>query len=182
MLITYNTYKNPYYKRENSIMNEVCKNVFLSYNKNIVSQLKILREQDQRYRQAGKVDWPKQWALDSINQKMAMAIFDKYGYPNRSLVGVEFESVFFYVIQHSNLAMMEKFLPIIKHEIDVNHLPKEHYPFIHDRINLLKNLPQEYGTQFQVDPLGNEILINPIKDRKKLNENSAKYFLKALPD
>lgn len=168
-----------YYKREGQIMDKVCECVYLSFNKKLIDKLNIMKENDLKYRENETTDWKKQFVLDSVNQIMAKEIFADYGYPNRNLVGVEYESVFFYVIQHSSLPMMEKFLPIIKNEIDNKRLDPQFYPLLHDRVNMLNGKPQEFGTQTVKNSKGVFELYKSV-DIKTVNKNRKKYALKEM--
>ncbi|MEZ5050485.1 MAG: hypothetical protein R2766_12635 [Saprospiraceae bacterium] len=170
-------YKYSYYKAQLPIMNVVCDCVYKSYNKVLCTQLDTIADRDQRYR--GEVsDLDKQAMLDSINILEALEIYEKWGYPGKHLVGVERSNILFYVIQHSNLEMMERFLPVIKDETDKANLNSKNYCLLYDRICVLKGLPQHFGTQY-IEKNGTWVLYKHI-NLDKMNENRIKYSYDAI--
>lgn len=171
---------NFHYKNQKPIMDKMCDCVFESYNHNIINKLKKMASDDQKYRNQEPTDWQKQKILDSINVIEALKIYDKYGLPDRRLVGVENEDIFFIIIQHSNLELMEKFLPIIKNSIDNRRLFPSYYAFLHDRINMIKGLPKEFGTQFQYDEVFKKNVMYKTINLEQVNINRKQYYLKPL--
>ena len=169
-----------YYKNQKPIMDKMCENVFESYNKKLIDKLKSMAVNDQKYRTQQPIDWKKQKVLDSINVKEALLIYDQYGLPDRRLVGVENEDIFFFVIQHSNLELMEKFLPEIKQATELRRLSPTLYPYMYDRICMIKGLPQEFGTQFQFNEKTKRNEMYKTIPLEKVNENRKKYGMKIL--
>ncbi|NML64566.1 hypothetical protein HHL22_05045 [Hymenobacter sp. RP-2-7] len=51
---------------------------------------------------------------DARNLPRVTAIIDQYGWPSKSLVGSDGSLTAFFVIQHSNLATRQKYLPIMR--------------------------------------------------------------------
>ncbi len=167
----------PYYSRQIYQMDSVCNEV-LDYNENLVEILKNVDERDIRYR--GKKlmlpndpDWPKQIKLDSINLATIELLIDSIGYLGRNQVGVDYEDAMWIVVQHSNLKSMEKFLPVIKKNVDTRNLSPVAYAYMYDRICLLKDIPQLYGTQ----DIWNEVLeeYHPYKLDKPSTVNERRY-------
>ncbi len=169
-----------YYKSERPMMDNICDCVLEMYDKALIAKLKKMADDDQKYRANPPADWAKQNALDAVNVALAMEIYQKYGFPDRRLVGVEHEDVFFFVIQHSNLSLMEKFLPDVQRATMQGTLSTKLYPYLQDRILMLKGLPQEFGTQsvFNTKTQRNE-LYKTIK-LEQVNLNRIKYNLKPL--
>lgn len=147
-----------YYKAQMPIMKRMCDIVLNSYNKKLCAQLDSMAILDQKYRGGHTYDLEKQRELDSINLVKALEIYETWGYPGKKIVGIERSNIFFQIIQHSDLKTMEKFLPIIKSEVDKTNLNMQNYCLLFDRICTLKNLPQHFGTQ-QVKENGKWVLI-----------------------
>jgi hypothetical protein len=76
---------------------------------------------------------------------------------------------FFIIIQHSNIELMEKYLPKFKSYADEGKILKSELAMMIDRISVEKFGYQLYGTQFNFDAKGNYIL-KKVDSLKKLNE------------
>lgn len=173
------------YTYEKPAMDALCDCVRNSYDNDLISKLKEVEEKDQRYRgQIGQKTldelkdeglWAKQLALDAENMEVVTAIIEQFGYPDRSVVGYENESIAFLVVQHSTPQLMEQTLPLIKKSVDEHLLKAMYYAYLFDRIAMLKGEPQYYGTQY--DLLGN---IHEIKDRENVNQRRAAFGMSPL--
>ncbi len=145
-----------FYKKYKLYFDSCCGEFYNSLDSNLILVLRDIHERDQRYRQKmqeaitpamNKDYWRKQHHLDSLNLMQADSIFINYGYPGRDIVGIDNEGIMFLVVQHSNLESMEKYLPFIKKEIENETLNPKYYAYILDRIQMIKDLPQVFGTQ-----------------------------------
>lgn len=169
-----------HYINQVKLMDNVCDCVFKSYNPKLLKILDSLEYKDQYYRKKYE-NLPKaQKKIDSLNLIVVFDLYEKYGYLNRRIVGPEYESHMFYIIQHSDLATMEKFLPIIHNEIKFGRLGTTLYPLLHDRINMLKGKPQEFGTQSAMNEKKGEFELYRTIEMDKVNFNRNKYGLKSL--
>ncbi len=149
------------YDKEKPIIDSMCNALRSTYDSKLVDKIQDIKEKDQRYRQLLststldklKADgsWQKQLALDKENSESVKAILESVGYPGRSIVGYENESAAFLAIQHSNLELMEYGLPYLKKAAKDLDLDVRYYPYLYDRIQLLKKLPQRFGTQSNLD-------------------------------
>lgn len=145
-------------------MDRVCQCVFQSYNKKLISKLENLKSNDQKYR-INPGPLPKdQHTLDSINLIAIQQIFEDYGYPGRSKVGVDYEHYMINLLLHTELSVMEKYFPLINEAVINNQLDKYHLAFLIDRIEMKKGNPQIYGTQKRFDSRGNAILYKVINE------------------
>ena len=164
-----------HYKKELEIMDTVCDCVFKSYSPRLLKILDELKENDQKYRKQNDILPKAQKRLDSINLSIVLDLYDQYGYLNRKIVGIEYEAHMFYIIQHSDLETMERFLPIIHKEIVAGRLVPTVYPLLHDRINMLNGLPQEFGTQGIFNQKTDKYELYKTVGREKVNINRKKY-------
>jgi len=169
-----------YYKKQLEIMDNICDCILKSYSPRLLRILDELKENDQKYRKKNDILPLAQKKLDSINLSIVMDLYDKYGYLNRKLVGIEYEAYMFYIIQHSDLETMERFLPIIHKEIAEGKLDRKVYPLLHDRINMLNGLPQEFGTQGSYSEKRQKYELYKMIGKDKVNINRKKYGLPAL--
>lgn len=139
-------------------------------NPDLVKQIIEINENDQMYRLDKDVDWSKQTPLDLKNQQLIEELFKKYKtYIGAKLVGKKYESIMWSVIQHSNLKMMEKYLPIVHKAVKANELDSTPLKMLIDRIYWLKFNYQIFGSQQQSVK---------IADEKTRNSVIKKYGLK----
>lgn len=104
--------------------------------------------------------------LDLINQQKIDSLYNKYQtYIGRTLVGNQFNSVMWQVIQHSNLTYMEKYLPVVVTAVENEELGQEALKYLIDRIYSEKYNYQIFGSQ------GN----TKITDDKTRKEVKTKY-------
>ncbi|MET2984553.1 hypothetical protein [Aureibaculum conchae] len=125
-----------------------------NFNLDLIVLINYVKSNDQYYRQMkGKyyenpIQLKKQRKLDLKNQRIIDSLFNIHQtYIGRTLVGEEFTNVMWSVIQHSNVKMMEKYLPIVyeaytKKEIEVVALK-----MLIDRFYGLKYGYQIFGSQ-----------------------------------
>ncbi len=120
--------------------------------------------------------WMKQSELDSLNLLRVEEIIAKYGYPGKSLVGNESSTVFF-VIQHSDSEIQEKYLPILKESADKGELSWSSLALLIDRIKTSKGEKQTYGSQLSVNYETNQYEFFPIEDEINVNKRRAEVGL-----
>jgi hypothetical protein len=180
-------YSHKYYATEIKMMNTLCNCLKDTYNNDLIAVLQKIDENDQKYRGNGKSltlmqqlgEWEKQLELDSINLIKVEEIIEQYGYPNRDLAGIKHEEIAFYVIQHSNPIAMEKYLPIIKKEVEQKRLTASAYPLLYDRLQIERGLSQKFGTQYYYDN-NDKMQFYQIEEEDKVNDYRKLYNLKIL--
>jgi hypothetical protein len=139
-----------------------------SLDPKLVSLIYEINLKDIKYRFDKPVDWSKQRPLDEQNQKLIDSLNTKYNtYIGKSLVGEKFETVMWAVIQHSNMATMEKYLPIMQRAVSEKELDAGPFKMLIDRYYGLKYGYQIFGSQsgFGFD----------LADEKKKKEIEIKY-------
>ncbi|WP_317130285.1 DUF6624 domain-containing protein [Chryseobacterium sp.] len=102
----------------------------------------------------------------------------KYGYPGKALVGDTLNTAVWYVIQHSELPIIEKYFPLIEQANKKGEVQTRHVAMMKDRMLMYQGKEQIYGTQgagrLIIDPeTHKEEWINfiwPIKNPEKVNE------------
>jgi len=136
------------------------------------AQLDSIMKLDQAGRGAGDISWDQQEKVDSTNTVFIEKVFEKYGYPGKSLVGVGNASIAAWsVIQHSD--KIEKYLPLIKEAGQKGELPFRLVAMMEDRFLMQQNKEQIYGTQgtTRKTNTSNPIsLMWPIKDAETVNQ------------
>ncbi|WEK70444.1 MAG: hypothetical protein P0Y62_02595 [Candidatus Chryseobacterium colombiense] len=116
----------------------------------LVQEIYKININDQKYRDSGaeKKLSQDQQVLDKKNQAIIDSLYNKYNtYIGRSLVGKKFESVMWAVIQHSNVEMMDRYLPIVKKAVTNKELEAAPLKMLIDRFYGLKYGYQIFGSQ-----------------------------------
>jgi len=120
-------------------------------NLNLVKLMSKIRISDQFYRGSDfeyKTNLFKQNELDLNNRRIIDSLFIEYNkYIGKSLVGEKFETGMWAIIQHSNLVMMEKYLPVIQKAVAENDLHLTTLKMLLDRIHSMKYDYQIFGSQ-----------------------------------
>lgn len=126
---------------------EYCKSNAL--NLGLVEKINQINIDDQKHRTESSEDLKiKQKELDKKNQEIIDSLYRKHKtYVGESLVGEKFKSVMWAVIQHSNVEMMEKYLPIIKRAVQEKELDVGPLKMLIDRFYGLKYGYQIFGSQ-----------------------------------
>jgi hypothetical protein len=124
-----------------------------AYAKTNLLDLDLLRlmekisEQDQRFRK-GTYNPTLQTPLDRKNERSIDSLYAAYGqYIGKDLVGEQYESVMWSVIQHSRLSTMERYLPVLKGAVANDNLNETPLRMLIDRVYTAKTGRQVFGSQ-----------------------------------
>jgi tetratricopeptide (TPR) repeat protein len=85
---------------------------------------------------------------DSLNLVIVLDIINKYGWLGEEVVGINGNTALFLVIQHSNLDVQEKMLPILKAAVLDKRARSNDLALLEDRISVAKTGKQIYGSQY----------------------------------
>ena len=114
---------------------------------------------------------------------MDTKIVEKHGWLPYSKVGKKAADALFYVVQHSNIEGMKKYLPVIKKEAAKGEASKKGAAMMEDRILMNSGKKQVYGTQAmsfnkkgQAKP---RLFIWPIEDVKNVNKRRKEIGFKS---
>lgn len=128
-------------------LSKYCKTYGL--NLPLVEKINKVNIDDQKYRTNPTSELlAKQQKLDKQNQITIDSIFNIYkSYVGRSLVGKKYESVMWAVIQHSDVEMMERYLPIVQKAVSKKELDLTPFKMLIDRYYGFKYGYQIFGSQ-----------------------------------
>ena len=128
----------------------------------LVSLMEKISKSDKLYRKESDGDVSQQEVFDKKNQTSIDSIYSIYKtYIGKSLVGEKFDTTMWAVIQHSNIEMMERYLPIIQKAVHEKELGMVPFKMLIDRIFHQKEGCQIYGSQAGVK-LADENIRNQI--------------------
>lgn len=165
------------------------------FNKPLMKQLDSIYKEDQDTRYAyiklinakqqntpeGKAAAAKMKATDSLNQLFVENILNKYGWQGPQDVGFNGSQALFLVIQHANLPMQEKYLPMIRKAEKDGRILSSNLAILEDRVALRQGKKQLYGSQIKIDAKGEKSL-QPLEDPDHVDERRKAMGLQLLSE
>lgn len=126
------------------------------------------------------------WSLinrqDSICLIKVIEILDEYGWLGKSRVGEKANQAIWLVIQHTDLARQERYLPLLKESVENGESEGWHLAFLEDRILMRQHKKQKYGSQAFWDKEANALKIYPIADIERVNYRREKIGLETVEE
>lgn len=130
-------------------------------DKELVEMLRVIHEEDQKYRVAldtieEKFSWDSdevqaQWQIihekDSLNLIEVRKILDERGWLGSNIVGEQGNGALFLVIQHADIKTQEKYLPMMKEAVKKGNAQASSLALLEDRVALRQGKKQIYGSQ-----------------------------------
>lgn len=133
---------------------------------NITKLIVEIQKNDQRYRgEDFNSNIEKQNLLDRINQFKIDSLFNEHKeYIGKSHVGIKNDHVMWSVIQHSNIEMMTRYLPVVHQAVIEGELPLVPLQMLIDRIYTIETGKQIFGSQGGVE-ISAESIVNEVKEK-----------------
>lgn len=119
---------------------------------------------------------------DSINLFQVKQILDQYGWLGADVVSDQGNSTLFLVIQHSDLATQEKYLPMMREAVKNGKAAGSSLALLEDRVALGQGKRQIYGSQISRDPETQEYYISPLEDPDNVDKRRAEVGLGPLSE
>lgn len=165
-------------------------------NLTLMEELAVIHKTDQEQRgHMGKISdkygwqspqmdslWKIQSYSDSVNTQRIEAIIAEHGYPGKALVGDAQAGTAFLVIQHADLAVQEKYLPIISKAADEGEVRWSSVALLVDRVRMRKGEKQIYGSQLNTDQATGKPFFAPIENPHKIDSVRATVGLGPLQE
>ena len=166
------------------------------YNVPLKRELEAMYETDQGTRRAmGPLQQrygPKSPQLDSLfrrmqtqdahNEARVEAIIAQHGWPGARLVGRTGSMAAFLVVQHSNLAAIQQYLPLIREETRTGGLAPQNLALMEDRVLVFQGQSQVYGSQVRTNANTGKAEFFPIAEEARVDERRATMGLGPLAD
>ena len=112
----------------------------------------------------------KMFDIDAENLSIVIPFLEKYGFIPKSKIGEKAHDGIFYVIQHSNLDLMEKYFPQYDSLAKIGEANRRHAAMMEDRLLMNKGLKQKYGSQaISNEKTGNKMKIWPIEHPEQVD-------------
>lgn len=165
-------------------------------NKPLAAQLDSIFIDDQEYRkQIDTVEkefgydskemtalWETINEKDSLNLIKIKAILDTYGWLGADVVGSHGNSALFLVIQHSDQATQEKYLPMMRAAVKNGKAQGSSFALLEDRVALGQGKKQIYGSQIGRNTETNLYYVLPLEDPDNVDNRRAGVGLPPLAD
>lgn len=162
----------------------------------LIRELAVVEEADQYYRQqmeavqqqsGGDSKDMKQLLrsmkqADSLNLVKVAAILETYGWPGAEVIGSSANTTLFMVIQHSDLAQQDRYLPLMQKAVKEGKASASQLALLEDRVALLHHRKQRYGSQVKWDMKSNEYSLLPLEDPEHVDERRKEVGLQPLKD
>lgn len=166
-----------------------------TFNAPLAARLDSIYEEDQKYRKMlSDVEakwgmnskemyehWEKINRVDSLNVIEVSKILDEHGWLGAETVGNKGNNALFLVIQHANLDVQEKYLPMMRDAVKAGRAEGSSLALLEDRVAMRQGRKQIYGSQITRDENG-VYQIAPIEDEANVNKRRAAVGLQPLED
>lgn len=114
---------------------------------------------------------------DSLNLKEVEGIINDYGWLGPGKIGGQASQAMFLVIQHADLEIQKKYLPVIREAADKGETSKSNFALLEDRIAIREGKEQLYGSQVWIDPVTNKYYVDLLSDPDNVDERRAEVGL-----
>jgi len=120
----------------------------------------------------------KQQQADAANIKRLEEIIHQHGWPGKSLVGEDASTSAFLIIQHAELKVQQKYLPMLKRAASEGEAKPDEVAMLEDRVLMREGKKQLYGTQLHAGPETNgKLVLYPIEDEPNVDKRRASVGL-----
>lgn len=119
---------------------------------------------------------------DSLNLIRVVDIIEKYGWVGKSQVGKLGNMTLWLVIQHAPLEFQERYLPLLRASVGKQESQGMHLAMLVDRIRMLKNQPQVYGSQVVVDKKTGRYVVYDLEAPELVNRRRSEVGLGPIQD
>jgi tetratricopeptide (TPR) repeat protein len=119
-------------------------------------------------------------AIDSINVNKVTKILDTEGWVGKNKIGAQANEALFLVIQHSDLGIQEKYLPMMREAVKNGNANSSSLALLEDRVALRQGHKQIYGSQIYWDKKTNKYFVAPLLDPDNVNRRRIKVGLVPL--
>lgn len=118
---------------------------------------------------------------DSSNVIAVTKVLDERGWLGADIVGQNGNEALFLVIQHADIAVQEKYLPMMRDAVAKGNARGSSLALLEDRVALRQGHRQIYGSQVGRDNLG-EFYLSPLEDPDHVDERRAAVGLGPLAE
>lgn len=168
----------------------------INFDKPLVAILDTIYQDDQKYRQQideiekqhgyDSKELHQLWKIisekDSINLVKVKKILDERGWLGPDKIGKEGNETLFLVIQHSDIDVQLKYLPMMREAVKNGNARSSSLALLEDRVALRQGKKQIYGSQIARDEKTGKYFVSPLEDPDNVNKRRADVGLGTLQD
>jgi len=165
-------------------------------DKPLVAILDTIYQEDQKYRQQikgieekygsnskkVKAHWKIIMKKDHLNLIKIQKILDERGWLGPDIVGDQGNMTLFLVIQHADLEIQEKYLPMMREAVSKGNAKAYDLALLEDRVALRKGGKQIYGSQIGMNQKTGEFYVLPLVDPDNVNKRRSEVGLGSIQD
>jgi hypothetical protein len=118
----------------------------------------------------------------SLNLIRVKKILNERGWLGINIIGHYGNLALFLVIQHSDLASQEKYLPMMRDAVKKGNASGANLALLEDRVALRQGKKQIYGTQLAFDEETGVSYVQPLEDPDNVNKRRAEAGLERFED
>jgi len=148
-----------------------------NYNWDLVNELKVVYEEDQKYPL-----WETINEKDAINLEKVTKIIDEHGWLGSDIISKQGNGALFLVIQHADLETQLKYLPIMREAVEKGNARGSSLALLEDRTALRQGKRQTYGSQIGTDPDTDQKYVLPLEDPDNVDKRRAEVGLGPLAE
>jgi hypothetical protein len=119
---------------------------------------------------------------DSLNLIKVVKILDEKGWVGKDKVGQQANTTLFLVIQHSDLKVQQKYLPMMRDAVKKGNADAGSLALLEDRIALREGKKQIYGSQIGTNPVTKTKYVLPLEDPDNVDKRRIEVGLGTLAD
>ena len=118
----------------------------------------------------------------NINEKKILEILDVQGWPDKNVIGEQGNLTICNVLQHSDIEVRKKYLPMMRKAVDENKLAPRLLARAEDRLATDRGDLQIYGGQIKYYPETKSFDVWPIVDPENVDQRRAEIGLEPIAD
>jgi len=119
---------------------------------------------------------------DSLNLIKIVKILDQKGWIGKDKVGQQANQTLFLVIQHSDLKVQQKYLPMMREAVKKGNANAGSLALLEDRVALREGRKQIYGSQIGTNPVTKTQYVLPLEDPDNVDKKRTEVGLESLAD
>jgi hypothetical protein len=129
----------------------------------------------------GKLSLADLLEIDWIHQEILLNIINTSGFPTKTKFSKNaYKAAVIITLHSSNILLLENTISVLQNESPET-VEKRDMAYLIDKLRVLKNKPQLYGTQFRKSAHG-KIIFLPIEDEEHLEERRRKLNMESFED
>jgi len=119
---------------------------------------------------------------DSVHLIYVKKILDEKGWLGPDKIGIQGNLTLWLVIQHSTLAVQEKYLPMMREAVNNRNAFARHLALLEDRVAIGQGKRQIYGSQLDYDSLNGNVYPLPLIDPDNVDKRRSDVGLDSLQE